>query len=90
MEDDLDLIAKGEEEYFKLCTTCLNKIDTLIDNLKSLRIGTEYTMCQICVGEVETTVTTLALPHPEWTRPTGKGIVLLDAVELGGMFGLNN
>jgi hypothetical protein len=52
--------------------------------------GTEYTICNICETSTGVTVTTINPPHPTWTRPDGKPVVLLDAVQLGGMFGLNN
>ena len=38
MEDDLDIIAKGEEEYYQLCNTCLTKIDNLIESLKTKKL----------------------------------------------------
>jgi len=52
--------------------------------------GTEYTICNICETSTGVTVTTINPPHPTWTRPDGKPVVLLDAVQLGGMFGLNS
>ena len=54
--------------------------------------GTEYTVCVICEDccASGTTATTVNPPHPTWTRPDGNAVVLLDAVQLGGMFGLNN
>jgi hypothetical protein len=54
--------------------------------------GTEYLVCQICEDccGSGTTATLIVPPHPVWTRPNGQQVTLLDAVALGGMFGLNN
>jgi|688.fasta_scaffold16254_13 hypothetical protein len=54
--------------------------------------GTEYLVCNICddcCGSGATS-TSIVPPHPTWTRPDGNAVVLLDAVSLGGMFGLNS
>jgi hypothetical protein len=52
--------------------------------------GTEYTICDICEGSSGYTVTSIKPPHPVWTRPNGESVLILDAVQLGGMFGLNS
>lgn len=53
--------------------------------------GTEYFACQICCPcESGSTVTSVAVPHPVWTGLYGNSVTLLDAVQLGGMNGLNN
>jgi len=53
--------------------------------------GTEYFACQICCPcESGGTVTSVAVPHPVWTGLYGNAVTLLDAVQLGGMNGLNN
>ena len=54
--------------------------------------GTEYTVCVICNDCCSSgaTATSVSVPHPVWTRPDGKAVMLLDAVQLGGMFGLNS
>jgi hypothetical protein len=54
--------------------------------------GTEYLVCNICddcCGSGATS-TSIVPPHPVWTRPNGQQVTLLDAVALGGMFGLNS
>ena len=54
--------------------------------------GTPYEVCVICDNCCGSgaTATSVSVPHPTWTRPDGKSVILLDAVELGGMFGLNS
>lgn len=53
--------------------------------------GTEYFSCQICCPcDSGGTVTSVAVPHPVWTGLYGNAVTLLDAVQLGGMNGLNN
>jgi hypothetical protein len=49
--------------------------------------GTETIVCVIdCSGNT----TTIIPPHPTWTDGYGNAIVLLNAIELGGMNGLNS
>jgi len=57
--------------------------------METFSAGTEYTVCNICEGPSGYTSTLITPPHPTWTRPDGNAVVLLDAVQLGGMFGLN-
>ena len=52
--------------------------------------GTPYEACVICDGPSGTTVNSVSVPHPIWTRPDGTSVMLTDAVQLGGMFGLNS
>lgn len=53
--------------------------------------GTEYFDCQICCPcESGGTITSVTVPHPVWTGIYGNAVTLLDAVQLGGMNGLNN
>jgi hypothetical protein len=59
-------------------------------NEPPISAGTEYTICNICETSTGVTITTINPPHPNWTRPDGRTVVLLDAVQLGGMFGLNS
>jgi hypothetical protein len=70
---------------FDSCPECLSGIITYSS-------GTEYNVCVICEDccASGTTATTVNPPHPTWTRPNGDAVVLLDAVQLGGMFGLNS
>ena len=72
-------------EIFENCYSCLRGTTTY-------SAGTEYTVCVICEDccASGTTATTVNPPHPTWTRPDGNAVVLLDAVQLGGMFGLNS
>jgi uncharacterized delta-60 repeat protein len=66
-------------EFYENCTLCLQPVSA----------GTEYTMCVICCPcTTGTTVTTVSPPHPSWTNIQGKTVVLLDAIQLGGMNGL--
>lgn len=73
------------DTYFN-CPTCrfFNPVNITVS------AGTEYTVCNICEGPSGYTSTTVNPPHPTWTRPDGNAVVLLDAVQLGGMFGLNS
>ena len=74
-----------DEGPFASCDSCSTGTTTYT-------AGTEYTVCVICEDccQSGTTATTINPPHPTWTRPDGDAVVLLDAVALGGMFGLNN
>jgi hypothetical protein len=52
-----------------------------------LSAGTETKICTIdCSGDTITIIP----PHPTWTNEYGKAVVLLDAVVLGGINGLNS
>jgi len=52
-----------------------------------LSAGTEYNVCVIdCSGNT----VSITPPHPTWTNEQGKAVVLLDAIVLGGMNGLNS
>ena len=82
------LTLTGETNYsyvsgpFLDCEVC--------ENPPPISAGTEYTVCNICEGPSGYTSTLITPPHPTWTRPDGNAVVLLDAVQLGGMFGLNS
>ena len=69
---------------FTTCEECLVGLITY-------SAGTEYTVCVICDDCCGSgaTATSVSVPHPTWTRPDGSAVMLLDAVQLGGMFGLN-
>ena len=55
--------------------------------LEPLQAGTEYNVCVIdCSGNT----VSITPPHPTWTNEQGKAVVLLDAIVLGGMNGLNS
>lgn len=47
------------------------------------------TPTEICLEQCNQTVVSVAPPHPVWTNLGGKAVVMLDAVVLGGPFGLN-
>ena len=52
-----------------------------------LSAGTESNVCVIdCSGNT----VSITPPHPTWTNEQGKSVVLLDAIVLGGMNGLNS
>jgi hypothetical protein len=64
---------------FLLCEDC--------ENPPPISAGTETIVCVIdCSGNTITVVP----PHPTWTNAYGKAVVLLDAIELGGINGLNS
>lgn len=48
--------------------------------------GSEYVGCYTCSGVTQT----VELPHPTWTNLSGKAVVQMDAVVLGGINGLNS
>ena len=54
--------------------------------LPPISAGTEYFICNICDG----VATQVAPPHPVWTNNQGLDVILMDAVALGGINGLNN
>jgi hypothetical protein len=49
--------------------------------------NTEYILC---LPDCSGTTVSLELPHPVWTNNYGQAVVQLNAVELGGINGLNN
>jgi len=62
---------------------------TLQDALAPLSAGTEVKIC--VVSNCDSTTTTLIdVPHPTYLTNSGKAIVQLNMVELGGMNGLNS
>ena len=48
--------------------------------------NTEYFMCSICSGDTKT----ISVPHPTYSNGMGRDIVQLNAIALGGEYGLNN
>jgi hypothetical protein len=56
------------------------------DALAPLSANTEYKICVNCNG----TNVLVDVPHPTYTDGRGKAIVQLNAITLGGEFGLNN
>ena len=79
------LSESGETNYhyssgpYQLCEDC--------ENPPPISAGTETIVCVIdCSGNT----TTIIPPHPTWTDGYGNAIVLLNAIELGGMNGLNS
>jgi hypothetical protein len=65
--------------------------DNVEDALAPLSAGSESKVCVICCpcGSSGGTVTSVSAPHPTWTNLAGKSVVLLDAIQLGGINGLN-
>ena len=62
--------------------------NTLEEALSPLSAGTEVLMCiQSCDGQTYEFIT---VPHPTYTNEFGKAVIQLDAIELGGMNGLNS
>ena len=67
--------------YYDICFDCTP------DPLPPISAGTEYNVCVIdCSGNT----VSITPPHPTWTNEQGRAVVLLDAIALGGMNGLNN
>lgn len=44
---------------------------------------------EVCIALCDQSVVSVAPPHPVWTNLGGKAVVMVDAVALGGTFGLN-
>jgi len=93
------ICLEDEGEIFCICveitgtTTEFTDAEFLIDGpfndcdcLPLKEVGPEYIGCYVCSGETNT----ITLPHPTWTDLSGKSVVLLDAVQLGGINGLNS
>jgi hypothetical protein len=52
--------------------------------------NTEYEVCVIVCNATGGTDSVLVTPpHPVWTNNNGDGVVQLNAITLGGMYGLN-
>ena len=66
------------------CGSCLEA------TLVSVSAGTPYEECLVCYTASGYTVTSVAVPHPVWTGLYGQSITQLNAVQLGGMNGLNS
>jgi len=67
--------------YYDICFDCTP------DPPPPISAGTEYNVCVIdCSGNT----ITITPPHPTWTNEQGHAVVLLDAIVLGGINGLNN
>lgn len=54
MEDDLDLIAKGEKKWYELCNDCLNEITLLSNDLKNKKEEKEENEENIKIDENHT------------------------------------
>jgi hypothetical protein len=66
--------------YYDICFDCT-------PTYPPISAGTEYNVCVIdCSGNT----VSITPPHPTWTNEQGRAVVLLDAIALGGMNGLNN
>ena len=61
---------------------------TVPDALAPLSAGTEVQIC--VVSDCTSLRTLLEVPHPTWTTDSGKAIMELDMVVLGGINGLNS
>jgi len=48
--------------------------------------NTEYFMCSICSGDTNT----IRVPHPIYSNSMGRDVIQLNAIALGGEYGLNN
>jgi hypothetical protein len=65
------------DSFFENCYVCN----------QPLSAGTEVFMCiPDCSGNTRS----VSVPHPTWTNLSGKAVVILDAIQLGGINGLNN
>lgn len=61
--------------------------NTVEEALAPLSAGTEY---NVCITDCNGNPVLVTPPHPTWTNEHGKAVVLLDAISLGGMNGLNS
>ena len=79
------LTSTGETNYHYLSGPSLSCEDC--ENPPPISAGTEYNVCVIdCSGNT----VSITPPHPTWTNEQGHAVVLLDAIALGGMNGLNS
>ena len=69
----------GISAYIKGCSECMDQ--------NTIDVNYEYTLCTPnCSGDT----IELTFPHPVWTTNYGMNVVQQDAVQLGGIDGLNN
>ena len=70
------------DSFFENCYVCNQPFSA----------GTESKVCSFCCpcGSTGTTINNISPPHSTWTNLSGKAVVLLDSIELGGINGLNN
>ena len=69
----------GISAYIGGCSECMDE--------NTIDVNYEYTLCTPnCSGDT----IELTLPHPVWTTNYGMNVVQQDAVQLGGIDGLNN
>jgi len=79
------LTSTGETFYSYVSGPFLSCEDC--ENPPPISAGTEYNVCVIdCSGNT----VSITPPHPTWTNEQGHAVVLLDAIALGGMNGLNS
>ena len=79
------LTSTGETNYHYFSGPSLSCEDC--ENPPPISAGTEYNVCVIdCSGNT----VSITPPHPTWTNEQGRAVVLLDAIALGGMNGLNS
>ena len=76
--DDQYVITNDVLEY----TSCYN---CRVVNIPT-SAGTVYYDCRIC----DTVATTITVPHPVYSNQYGQDVTQLNAVQLGGTYGLNN
>ena len=76
--DDQYVITNDVLEY----TSCYN---CRVVNIPT-SAGTVYYDCRIC----DTVATTITAPHPVYSNQYGQDVTQLNAVQLGGTYGLNN
>jgi len=79
------LTSRGVTNYSYVSGPFLSCEDC--ENPPPISAGTEYNVCVIdCSGNT----VSITPPHPTWTNEQGHAVVLLDAIVLGGINGLNN
>lgn len=74
-------------EFYILCESCVEP------DIPARSANTETLLCeQICVsgGTGGFVVVEVVPPHPVWTDAQGIAVIQMNAVALGGMYGLNN
>lgn len=79
------LVSSGSANYSYVSGPSLSCEDC--ENPPPISAGTEYNVCVIdCSGNT----VSISPPHPTWTNEQGHAVVLLDAIALGGINGLNS
>lgn len=85
-EDDYNILT----DLYSVDKIIFNNYSSCDECLFGFSAGTESVSCNICWDGTGYTSTVVTAPHPKWTNLQGQTVILLDAIQLGGMNGLNN